>query len=213
MKDFVKQSTKIICIGRNYAKHAAELGNEIPTMPFYFIKPTTCYVEDGGDIIYPKITKNLHHELELGVVIGKKMTKVSRDDVMSHVAGYSVTIDVTCRDLQEQCKAERKPWSISKCLDTHCAVGPFIPADKLAHNNVEMVLKVNDEVRQHANTKDMLFDVPALLEHVNQHITLLPGDLVQTGTPEGVGPMNVGDTVSVSIPGVSKASFKIVADV
>lgn len=209
MKDFVKQSTKIICIGRNYAKHAAELGNDLPSEPFYFIKPTTCYVEDGGNIIYPDITNNLHHELELGVVIGKKMSKVPLEDVMSHVAGYSVTIDVTCRDLQEKCKAERKPWSISKCLDTHCAVGPFIPASQLEHDNVEMILKVNNVVRQHTNTKNMLFNVPTLLEYVNRYITLLPGDLVQTGTPEGVGPMDKGDNVSVEIPGVSKASFTI----
>ena len=206
----MKNCTKIICIGRNYAKHAAELGNAIPEEPFYFIKPTTCLVEDGGDIIYPEISTNIHHELELGVIIGKKMSKVPKEDVMSHVAGYSVTIDVTCRDLQEKCKAERKPWSISKCLDTFCAVGAFIPADKLAHNDVEMVLKVNDEERQHVNTKDMLFDVPTLLEYVNRHITLLPGDLVQTGTPDGVGPMVRGDTVYVDIPGVSQASFKIV---
>jgi len=208
--DFVKQSTKIICIGRNYAKHAKELGNEIPTLPFWFLKPTTCYVENGGNIIYPDITTNLHHELELGVVIGKKMSKVPKEDVMKHVAGYSITIDVTCRDLQEQCKEERKPWCISKCLDTFCAVGPFIPADKLAHDNVEMILTVNGDKKQHANTKDMLFDVPTLLEYVNRHVTLLPGDLVQTGTPEGVGPMDRGDTVTVSIPGVSEASFKIV---
>ena len=210
MKDFVKQCTKIICIGRNYAKHAAELGNAIPDEPFYFIKPTTCLVEDGGEIIYPKISNNIHHELELGVVIGKKMSKVAKEDAMSYVAGYSVTIDVTCRDLQEKCKAERKPWSISKCLDTFCAVGPFIPSDKVVHNDVEMVLEVNNDKRQHVNTKDMLFDVPTLLEYVNQHITLLPGDIVQTGTPDGVGPMQRGDTVSVYIPGISQASFKVV---
>lgn len=212
MKDFVKQSTKIICIGRNYAKHAAELGNEAPSEPFYFIKPTTCYVEDGGEIIYHKITKNLHHELELGVVIGKKMSKVPVENVMAHVAGYCVTIDVTCRDVQEKCKSERKPWCISKCLDTHCAVGPFIPASELAHDNVDMVLKVNDAVRQSTNTKNMIFNVPTLLEYVNRHITLLPGDLVQTGTPEGVGPMHIGDTVKISIPGTSEACFRIVDD-
>eukprot|EP00116_Pleurobrachia_bachei_P011608 sb/3471870/ len=175
MKDFAKIGSKIICIGRNYAKHAAELGNQIPSEPFYFIKPNTCFLEDGGDIIFHDISNNLHHELELGVVIGKKMSKVPKSEVMNYVAGYSVTIDVTCRDLQEKCKEERKPWSISKCLDTHCAVGEFIPVEKLQYDNIEMVLTVNGEEKQHVNTKEMLFDVPTLLEYVNRYITLLPG--------------------------------------
>ena len=207
--DFVKHGTKIVCVGRNYAKHAKELGNALPTTPILFTKPTSCYVRDGGKIMYPAVSKDVHYEVELGVVIGQEASKVSLEKIMDHVAGYAITIDVTARDIQEQCKKERIPWTMAKCLDTFCPVGPFIPAEKIDPFNTEIMLKVNDELKQHGNTTDMIFNVPVLLEYINRHITLYPGDIVLTGTPEGVGPLLPGDRVSVSIPDITEASFVV----
>ena len=205
--DFVKYGTKIVCVGRNYAKHAKELGNVLPTTPIIFTKPTTSFVRNGESIIYPSITNSLHYEVELGVIMGEISSKVSVDKIMSHVAGYAVCIDVTCRDIQEECKSQRIPWTMAKCLDTFCPVGPFVSADKIDPFNTEITLKVNDELKQHGNSKDMIFSIPVLLEYINRHITLLPGDLVLTGTPEGVGPMNPGDVVTVAVPNVTEATF------
>eukprot|EP00116_Pleurobrachia_bachei_P007185 sb/3467447/ len=144
---------------------------------------------------YPEISNDLHYEVELGVVIGKTLSKVPASDVMSHVAGYAIAIDVTCRDIQEQCKAERTPWTMAKCLDTFCPIGPLVSPDKIDAGNTEITLKQNGVLKQHGNTADMIFSVPTLLEYVAAHITLLPGDVLLTGTPEGVGPLARGDVL------------------
>lgn len=208
--DFTKLGSKIVCVGRNYAKHAKELGNALPKTPLLFMKPTTSFVENGGHVIHHSITTDMHYEVELGVVIGEKMSKVPASTILDHVAGYTISVDVTCRDLQEQCKADRSPWTMAKCLDTHCPVGPFVPFDKIDPFNTEIMLKVNNEIKQHGNTRDMIFSVPVLLEYINQYITLLPGDLLLTGTPEGVGPLQPGDEITASIPGITEASFTVV---
>lgn len=210
--DFVKKGTKIVCVGRNYAKHAKELGNAVPSEPIIFMKPTSCYLEDGGDIIYPKITKDLHYEIELGVIIGKTASKVGADKIMDHVSGYAIALDLTARDIQEKCKQGRMPWTMAKCLDTFCPIGCFVEKDKIDHCNTEISLKINGEVRQHGNTKDMVFSVPALIEYINQSITLYPGDLILTGTPEGVGPIHPGDTLTASIPNITEATFYVKAE-
>ena len=207
--NFLKQATKIVCVGRNYAKHAKELGNALPTTPIIFTKPTTCFVEDGGSVLYPDISNDLHYEVELGVVIGKTLSKVPASEVMSHVAGYAIAIDVTCRDIQEQCKAERTPWTMAKCLDTFCPIGPLVSPHKIDAANTEITLKQNGVLRQHGNTADMIFSVPTLLEYVAAHITLLPGDVLLTGTPEGVGPLARGDVLEVAVPGITQATFHV----
>lgn len=207
--DFIRAGSKIVCVGRNYAKHAKELGNALPSKPLLFTKPTTCYVPNGGKVKYPAITNDLHYEVELGVVIGKETSQVPVEEVMNHVAGYAISVDITCRDIQEECKRDRSPWTMAKCLDTFCPVGEFIPSDKIDPFNTEVLLKVNDEVKQHGNTKDMIFSVPTLIEYINRHITLLPGDLVLTGTPEGVGPLQKGDEIYAAIPGVTEAVFTV----
>ena len=209
IKDFVNHGSKIVCVGRNYAKHARELGNALPTTPIIFTKPTTSFVSKGGNIIYPSITSLLHYEVELGVVMGQTTSKISADNIMEHVAGYAICIDVTCRDIQEQCKSERIPWTMAKCLDTFCPVGPFISSNLIDPFNTEITLKVNNELKQHGNSKDMIFSIPSLLEYISRYITLLPGDLVLTGTPEGVGPLEIGDTVTAAIPGITEATFYV----
>ena len=208
--DFVKQGTKLVCVGRNYAKHIAELGNEAPKEPLLFLKPTTSYLESGGKIEYPAITKSLHFEVELGVIIGSMMTKVSAENALLHVAGYTIAVDLTCRDLQEQAKVDRVPWTMAKALDKFCPIGPFVDAKKIDPHNTELVLKVNGEVKQQGNTKDMIYTVPKLLEYITANITLLPGDVVLTGTPDGVGPIIVGDKVLAEIPGVCQTSFTVI---
>ena len=207
--DFVKVGSKIVCVGRNYAKHAKELGNALPEAPLLFTKPTTCYVNNGGIVKYPSITSDLHYEVELGVIIGKKASEISTDKIMDHVAGYTIAVDITCRDIQEQCKKERSPWTMAKCLDTFCPVGNFVPSSEIDPFNTEVMLKLNNELKQSGNSKDMIFNVPSLLEYINRHITLLPGDLVLTGTPEGVGPLARGDEIYVAIPNVTEATFHV----
>jgi len=208
----MKLGTKLVCVGRNYAAHAAELGNSVPTTPMLFMKPTTCYVPDGGSVILPKISTNVHYEIELGVVIGKKMTKVSKSEALDYVAGYTIAVDVTARDLQEKCKAERSPWLMAKCLDTFCPVGAFISADKIDPANTDIQLVINDKVVQKGNTSDLVFSVPMLLEYISAVITLLPGDVVLTGTPDGVGPLHDGDVLVAMIPGVTEATFNVQAE-
>ena len=125
------------------------------------------------------------------------------------MAGYTIAIDVTARDLQEKCKAERSPWLMAKCLDTFCPVGPFISADKIDPLNTDIQLVINDKVVQKGNTSDLVFSVPVLLEYISAVITLLPGDVVLTGTPDGVGPLHDGDVLIASIPGVTEATFNV----
>lgn len=159
--------------------------------------------------MYPSITKDLHYEVELGVIIGKTMSKVSAANSLAHVAGYAIAVDVTCRDIQEQCKAEGIPWTLAKGLDTFCPIGPMVSADEIDPFNTEIQLKQNGVMKQQGNTADMIFSIPTLLEFITQHMTLLPGDVLLTGTPEGVGPLARGDVLDVSIPGITSAVFHV----
>ena len=193
----VVQPSKIVCVGRNYAAHAKELGNEIPKNPMLFFKPPSALLAPGGTIVIPSVSQQVEYEAEIGVVIGTRASKVSAADAMAHVRGFTCGNDVTCRDLQ-------KPdgqWGRAKGFDTFCPVGPVV-AEGLDWTRLEVIGRVNGEERQRAPVSDMIFSIPVLIEYISGIMTLEPGDLILTGTPEGVGRLHPGDVVEVEIPGV-----------
>jgi 2-keto-4-pentenoate hydratase/2-oxohepta-3-ene-1,7-dioic acid hydratase in catechol pathway len=191
--------TKIVCVGRNYREHAAELGNEPPTEPLLFFKPNSALLAPGGMVKKPKISQRVDYEAELCVVIGKKCHLVPDDeDVRPYILGYTCLNDMTMRDIQKK----ENQWARAKGFDTSCPVGPVVVdgLDPWAGVGVEM--RVNGEVRQSGNTTDFIFPLDVVIRYISQAMTLLPGDLVATGTPAGVGPVTAGDVMEVSVEGV-----------
>ena len=193
----VVQPTKIVCIGRNYAAHARELGNEVPAEPLIFLKPPSALLPPGAAIVVPHQSKRVEHEAEIGVVIGARARDVSEQDALSYVAGYTCVNDVTARDLQ---KTDGQ-WTRAKGFDTFCPIGPTVMAG-LDYRDLEVICRVNGTVRQHGHARDMMFSIPRLVSYVSGIMTLEPGDVIATGTPEGVGPLVPGDMVEVEIPGI-----------
>ncbi len=199
--------SKIVCVGRNYAAHAAELGNEVPAEPLIFLKPPSSINGPGGEVVYPAISQRVDHEGELAVVIGKRCRNVSQADADAVIFGYTIANDVTARDLQKQ----DGQWTRGKGFDTFAPVGPWVDTDFDPHNRRVRCL-VNDEVRQDGNTADLIFSIGRVLEHVTRFMTLEPGDLIMTGTPEGVGPVQPGDVMTVEIEGLGTLSNPVVAE-
>lgn len=192
---------KIVCVGRNYAAHAKELGNEVPERPLLFFKPSSAIIAGGEAIALPAASSRVEHEAEIAVVIGRTARQVSEADAMAHVAGVTCANDVTARDLQ---KLDGQ-WARAKGFDTFCPLGALV-TDGIAWDDLEIIGRVNGEVRQHGHVRDMLFSIPYLISYVSHIMTLEPGDLILTGTPEGVGPLAAGDVVEVEIPGVVRLS-------
>ncbi|XP_041369963.1 acylpyruvase FAHD1, mitochondrial-like [Gigantopelta aegis] len=207
---FVEFGKKIVCVGRNYSEHAAELGNPVPKKPILFLKPSTAYVSQGQTIQIPPECTSLHHEVELGIVIGKQGSCISEADAMNHVGGYVLALDMTARDFQDEAKTKGQPWSVAKGFDTSCPVGDFIEKEKLGNpGNVNLWLKVNNEMRQNGSTKDMIFSIPYLVSYISRYFSLEAGDLVLTGTPSGVGPVKQGDIIEAGIADISKIKFVV----
>ncbi|MBI5538059.1 MAG: fumarylacetoacetate hydrolase family protein [Deltaproteobacteria bacterium] len=186
--------SKILCIGRNYHAHVKEMGGELPKEPLLFLKPTSSLLDPGGVVILPPESSRVEHESELGVVIAKKGRRIPVERAMEHVLGYTIVGDITARDLQ---KSDGQ-WSRAKGFDTFCPVGPDIVAgvDPCA---LSIRGRVNGQTRQDGNTRDMIFDVARLVSHLSQAMTLEAGDLIATGTPEGVGPLVDGDVFEIEI--------------
>jgi len=198
---------KIVAVGRNYASHAQELGNPVPTKPFFFLKPTSSYIVEGSPIEIPKGAE-VDHEVELGVVIGKKGRDIAEKDALNYISGYALALDLTARNFQAEAKKKSLPWSASKGYDTFCPVSSFIPKEQIPNpHNVNLWLKVNDELRQKGNTSDMIFNIPQLVSIVSSIMTLEPGDLLLTGTPEGVNSIKAGDVVTCGVEGVIQVKF------
>lgn len=163
-----------------------------------------------GSILIPKDCEELHHEVELGIVIGRKGSKVSESEAEDLIGGYVIALDMTARDLQQSAKQQGNPWSISKGFDTSCPVSNFIPKEALPNAQSSKIwCKVNGELKQEGNTKDMLFSIPYLISYVSQYFTLEIGDLILTGTPKGVGPVRKNDLIEIGLDDVCKANFKI----
>lgn len=198
--------SKVIGIGRNYAAHAAELGNEVPSEPLVFLKPNTSVVGPGDPILYPDFTDDLQYEGELAVVIGRICKDVPAEDAAKVIHGYTVANDVTARDLQ---KTDGQ-WTRAKGSDGFCPLGPWIETD-LDVTDLRLTTTVGDRVAQDGSTGQMVVKVPELIAYVSRFMTLLPGDVILTGTPEGVGPMNPGDEVSVTVEGIGTLTNKVVS--
>ncbi|QTZ94302.1 fumarylacetoacetate hydrolase family protein [Streptomyces auratus] len=200
---------KVVGIGRNYAEHATELGNAVPDVPVTFFKPSTSVIGPGDPIGYPSFSQEVHHEAELAVVIGRMCREVPRERAKDVILGYTCANDVTARDVQQR----EKQWARAKGFDSSCPLGPWVetglePADIAAGLAVQCT--VNGEQRQLGRTSDMVRPVEDLIVHITEAMTLLPGDVILTGTPAGVGPLNVGDEVAVTIEGIGTLTNKVI---
>ncbi|MEJ7629835.1 MAG: fumarylacetoacetate hydrolase family protein [Nocardioidaceae bacterium] len=198
--------SKVACVGRNYAAHAAELGNDLPDEPLVFLKPNTSVVGPFDPVVYPTQSNDVHFEGELAVVIGRICRDVPPTRVADVVFGYTIANDVTARDLQ----AKDGQWARAKGFDSFCPLGPWIET-QFDPSDVEVRTELNGEVKQRGRTSLMMYDVPTVIAYITSFMTLLPGDVILTGTPAGVGPMVAGDDVSVSIEGIGILTNKVVA--
>ncbi len=191
---------KILCIGRNYAKHAAEMKSDVPEQPIVFLKPPSALIGHGGKIMLPPLSEDVHHEVELVVVIGRGGKDIPESRALHYVDAYAAGLDMTARDLQAEAKKQGHPWSVAKGFDTFAPLGPLVPAHEVRNpQDLGIQLKVNGEVRQQGSTRDMIFSVAHLIAYCSRIFTLLPGDLLYTGTPEGVGPVQDGDMLEAGI--------------
>jgi 2-keto-4-pentenoate hydratase/2-oxohepta-3-ene-1,7-dioic acid hydratase in catechol pathway len=186
--------SKIVCVGRNYREHAKELGNEVPADILIFLKPPSALLAPEGKIVMPRLSQRVDYEGELAVVIGEKCRNATESEALSFVRGYTCANDVTARDLQ---KSDGQ-WTRGKGFDTFCPVGPFV-SDEVDPATLEVETRVNGEVRQKGNTRDFIFSLPAVIRYISSVMTLLPGDLILTGTPAGVGPLKEDNRVEVSV--------------
>jgi acylpyruvate hydrolase len=191
--NFVKSCRKIVAIGRNYAEHAKELGDVVPKEPMFFLKPSSSFIQEPSKVEIPKGI-NCHHELELGVVIGKTGKNISHKDAFNHVVGYCLALDMTARCIQNQAKKEGSPWSKAKGFDTFTPVGNFIEKSKILDpSQLRLKLMVGNRVAQNGKTSDMIFSIPTLIEYVSKIMTLEQGDVILTGTPSGVSQVLPGE--------------------
>jgi len=201
---------KIVCLARNYAEHAKELGNETPTAPVLFIKPASSVIGDGETMRIPAYSQECHYEVELAVLIGKQARNVTADTALEYVAGYGVAIDMTLRDVQNSLKAKGLPWEIAKGFDTSCPLSDFVPADSVADPHaLNLKLAVNGEARQNGTSSDMINRIPQTIAHISAIFTLDPGDVILTGTPAGVGQVRAGDVMTAEIVSVGRLTIPV----
>jgi 2-keto-4-pentenoate hydratase/2-oxohepta-3-ene-1,7-dioic acid hydratase in catechol pathway len=189
--------SKVVAIGKNYAAHAAEMGGEVPEEPLLFLKPNTSVVGPGDPVHYPRQSSNVHYEGELAVVISRICRDVPKERAHDVIWGYTVANDVTARDLQRK----DVQFTRAKGFDSFCPLGPWVETD-LDPSDLRVQTFLNGDLKQDGSTRDLVFDVPSLIAHVSSVMTLLPGDVILTGTPEGVGPMAIGDEVDVVVEGI-----------
>lgn len=201
---------KLLCIGRNYADHAAEMERDVPDTPMVFLKPATAVVRSGGTVRLPDRSQNVHHEVELVAVIGTEGRHLSPATALDHVAGYAVGLDMTARDLQDEAKAQRHPWSVAKGFDTFAPLGPLVSAEAVGDPQaLTLRLRRNGVTQQEASTQDMIFSVAELVAYCSQIFTLTPGDLLYTGTPSGVGPVQDGNTLEATATGIEPLTVSV----
>jgi len=206
---------RIYCVGRNYEEHAKEMGFTGREPPFFFMKPADAALVvnagETGDMPYPSLTKNLHHEIELVVAIGKSGKNIKASDALSHVYGYAVGLDMTRRDLQNDMKKQGRPWCIGKGFDHSAPIGPITPAATAGDvANAEIYVQVNGEDRQRSTTSQLIWNIAETIEHLSAAWELQAGDLIYTGTPEGVGAVVAGDTMVGAVAGLGELKVKLV---
>lgn len=191
---------KLVCLARTYKKHAQEMYSNLTEDPLLFLKPASSVIFDGESIIIPKMSNCLHHEVELGVVIGKTCKNVSQKEALGYVLGYCLVLDITARDIQTEAKKNGWPWSIAKGFDTFAPISEVVLKENVSNpNNLDLSLKVNGETRQSSNTKYMIYSVERIIEFISEIMTLENGDLIMTGTPEGVGEIAAGDIIEAEL--------------
>ena len=201
---------KIVCLARNYAEHAKELGNETPVAPVLFMKPASSVIGDGGAVRIPAYSQECHYEVELAVLIGKQARNVTAERALDYVAGYGVGIDMTLRDVQNSLKAKGLPWEIAKGFDTACPLTDFVPASAVADPHaLNLKLAVNGEGRQDGTSSDMINRIPQIIAHISGIFTLDPGDVILTGTPAGVGQVRAGDVMTAEIGTVGRLTIPV----
>jgi 2-keto-4-pentenoate hydratase/2-oxohepta-3-ene-1,7-dioic acid hydratase in catechol pathway len=199
--------TKILCVGKNYEDHVDEMGGEIPEEPVIFMKPATAVVGQNAAVIHPRISKEVHHEAELAVVISRPARNINAEDASRYIFGYTAANDVTARDLQMR----DAQWTRAKGFDTFCPLGPAIETELDPLERLAVICRVNGEVRQAGFTSDMIFGVAEILEYITAFTTLLPGDLVLTGTPAGASKVEPGDVMEIEIDGIGTLTNRLVS--
>jgi len=213
----IKNSTKeyeigkIVCVGRNYAEHAKELGNEIPEFPLIFLKPPSALVSSGKNVIHPTYSQDLQHEVELVLLIDKKIKGVSEEEAEEAIGGYGVGLDMTLRDLQRELTAKGHPWTLSKCFDTSAVISSFVLKDDYRISGSEMIVcEVNGEKKQNSQLNKMIFSPAKIVQFISSKMTLESGDLIYTGTPEGVSRVKRGDTIKAYIESVGEITTEVI---
>lgn len=201
---------KVICIGWNYRPHLKELNGPLPSVPLIFLKPSTCLIDDGDDIVIPEGVTNVQHEVELALIFGRTGKNIPVDEALSYVSGIAVFNDVTARDMQNEDRAKGNAWSLSKGMDTFGPMSMIVPADGFNLSDLDLVLTVNGEVKQDGNTSDMIFTPAELISYVSKYMTIEAGDVMATGTPEGVGEIKRGDIVEARIAGICSVKNRVV---
>jgi 2-keto-4-pentenoate hydratase/2-oxohepta-3-ene-1,7-dioic acid hydratase in catechol pathway len=202
------EPTKIVALGLNYRDHAAEFRLPIPDEPLVFLKPSTAVIGPDEDIVYPAMSRRVDYEAELGVVIGRTCRQVPEEEVRDYILGFTCFNDVTARDLQKK----DGQWARAKGFDTFAPLGPWIETEITDPNNLTVEAYLNGESRQHSNTRNMIFKVAAQVAFISQVMTLLPGDVIATGTPSGIGPMREGDVVEIRVEGIGTLKNRIVSE-
>jgi 5-carboxymethyl-2-hydroxymuconate isomerase len=201
---------KIVCVGRNYAEHAKELGNEVPEKPVIFLKPASAVIYSGGKIIYPSFSNEMHHETELVLLIGKKIKDATYEESKKAIAAFGIGLDMTLRDVQSELKKKGHPWTIAKCFDTSAVLSDFISVEDYTLNfEEEILLKVNGIIRQQEKLNMMLFKPVEIVQYISSLMTLEDGDLIFTGTPKGVSKVEKGDKLFAKISGVAELECEI----
>jgi 2-keto-4-pentenoate hydratase/2-oxohepta-3-ene-1,7-dioic acid hydratase in catechol pathway len=193
---------KIVCIGRNYAEHARELNNPVPDEPLLFIKPSTAAVHITRPLDFPRDRGDVHFETELAVLIGRPLANASATEAEAAILGYGLALDLTLRDVQSKLKEKGQPWERAKAFDGACPLSPFVSVDKLRRDHLTFTLDIDGQRQQTGDTREMLNAIVPLIAHMSSQFTLLPGDVVLTGTPKGVGPLASGQTLSLELDDV-----------
>jgi 5-carboxymethyl-2-hydroxymuconate isomerase len=201
---------KIICVGKNYAAHIKEMNSEHPDSPVLFLKPATAILNQGIKITLPKYSKEVHHEVELALLVTKQGKNIPADSWHTYIGGAGIALDLTLRDLQRVAKEKGLPWSICKGFDGACPISDFVPIESIADiQNLQIELKVNDEVRQQGSTAQMLYKVDKLVSYISGIFTLEPGDVILTGTPAGVSKIDSGDRIWANIQEIGSITFDV----
>ncbi|MBI5020736.1 MAG: fumarylacetoacetate hydrolase family protein [Ignavibacteriales bacterium] len=204
---------KILCLGRNYLEHAKEMNATAPKQPVIFMKPATAVIIGDEKIIRPSISKEMHHEIELVVAIGENGKNISKKNAYDHVVGYAVGLDMTLRDLQSEAKKQGLPWTLAKGFDTSAPLSDIAPISNIPDpHNLRMICRVNGEVRQNGYTGNMIFSIPQIIEYISKYISLEKGDLIFTGTPEGVSEAKPGDIIEAEIEGIGKIVHEVTGE-